>query len=342
MAETPISAKQPLELSVVIPVGERTDDIAALHADYREGLDACGVTYEMIYVLDGPRQEVRERLLELDEPPERVRIMQLAKPFGEATTLMTGFAAARGAKLMTLPAYFQVQSGELCKLLAASKEAEMVVARRWPRRGNAADRFRRAGFHRLLKLITGETFRDLGCCVRVLNRQVIEEINLYGDQHRLLPVLVARQGFRVLEIDVAQSQQDAFRGRYRVREYLHRVLDVLTVFFLIRFTKKPLRFFGTIGSATFAVGGVAAMVMVAQRLVLAQPLADRPALLLACLFIVLGVQLFALGLLGELIIFTHARELREYRVANIVERVSKDVAATRERAAEIPRRSGAG
>src|SRR5690606_663056 len=127
-----------------------------------------------------------------------------------------------------------------------------------------------------------------------------------------------------------------------VQEYLHRVLDVLTVFFLVRFTKKPLRFFGTIGSATFAVGGVAAAVMVAQRLAFAQPLADRPALLLACLFIVLGVQLFALGLLGELIIFTHARELREYRVANVVERVSKDSAASRDRAADAPRRTGAG
>lgn len=318
MAETPITAKQPLELSVVIPVGERTDDLAALHAEYRRGLDACGVSYEMIYVLDGSRAAVREALLALDEPPERVRILELAKAFGEATTLMTAFAAARGTKLMTLPAYFQVRSDELPKLLTASKEADMVVARRWPRRGNALERLRREAFHRLLRLITGERFRDLGCSVRVLNRQVIDEIDLYGDQHRLLPVLANRQGFRVLEVDVAQSPHDAFRGRYRLREYLHRVLDVLTVFFLVRFTKKPLRFFGTLGSATFAIGGVAAAVLIAQRLLLGQPLADRPALLLACLFIVLGVQLFALGLLGELIIFTHARNLKDYQVAEII------------------------
>src|SRR5690606_13870338 len=197
----------------------------------------------------------------------------------------------------------------------------------------------REAFHRLLRLITGERFRDLGCSVRVLNRQVIDEIDLYGDQHRLLPVLANRQGFRVLEVDVAQSPHDAFRGRYRLREYLHRVLDVLTVFFLVRFTKKPLRFFGTLGSATFAIGGVAAAVLIAQRLLLGQPLADRPALLLACLFIVLGVQLFALGLLGELIIFTHARQLKEYRVANLVEAVAKDPVPGRERGTEAPRRT---
>src|SRR5690606_22007400 len=121
-----------------------------------------------------------------------------------------------------------------------------------------------------------------------------------------------------------------------------RVLDVLTVFFLVRFTKKPLRFFGTIGSVTFSVGGIAAVVMVAQRLLMAQPLADRPALLLACLFVVLDVQLFALGLLGELSIFTHARELPAYRVANIGERVSQAAAAARERAADVPRRTGSG
>src|SRR5690606_27486643 len=150
-----------------------------------------------------------------------------------------------------------------------------------------------------------------GCGARVMSRRVVQEITIYGDQHRLLPVLAAQQGFAVREVDVAQSPRDEFRGRYRLREYLHRLLDLFTVFFLTRFTKKPLRFFGMSGRGTFTLGGLMLAVLVVQRLVFEQPLADRPALLLSCLLLVLGVQLFALGLLGELIIFTHAKDLKE-------------------------------
>jgi hypothetical protein len=148
---------------------------------------------------------------------------------------------------------------------------------------------------------------------------VAEDMSIYGDQHRLLPVLAARQGFSVLEIEVAQSPRDRFRGRYRLREYLHRVLDVFTVFFLARFTKKPLRFFGMVGVLTCGLGAAMIAVLVAQRLLFDMPLADRPALLLGSLLLVLGVQLFALGLLGELIIFSHAKDVKDYKVAHIIE-----------------------
>jgi len=311
-----------VELSVVVPVGKRVDDLEALHHDYRRGLDRCGLTYEMIYVLDGNRDEGRklERLREGGEP---IEIVKLGRSFGEATALMVGFANADGARLMTLPAYFQVDANEFPKLVAAAADVDLVVAHRWPRRGGRIETWRRNGFHALLRAITRQSFNDLGCSVRIMSRRVANEITIYGDQHRLLPVLAAQQGFAVREIEVAQSLQDEFRGHYRPREYLHRLLDLFTVFFLTRFTKKPLRFFGMIGSATFAVGALFVAVLVVQRMLFDMPLADRPALLLSCLLLVLGVQLFALGLLGELIIFTHAKDLKEYKVADIIDARSR-------------------
>ncbi len=308
-----------VELSVVVPVVDRVDDLEALHADYRRGVEACGVSYEILYVLDGARAAARRVLMALRDAGEPIKIVQLGKSFGEATALMVGFANSSGARLMTLPAYFQIEAEEIPKLLRAAEDADLVIARRWPRRVKGLDGLRRRGFHGLLRLITRETFNDLGCAARALNRRVAEEITIYGEQHRLLPVLAAKQGFRVREVDLRQSQRDDFKGRYRLREYVHRFLDVLTVFFLVRFTKKPLRFFGMIGSVTFGVGALVVAVLLVQRLVFAQPLGDRPALLLACLFVVLGVQLFALGLLGELIIFTHAKDLKDYRVADIID-----------------------
>ena len=156
-----------------------------------------------------------------------------------------------------------------------------------------------------------------------------DEIPLYGDQHRFLPALARQRGFRIAEVELRQSEKDMFRGRYRVREYLHRLLDILTVFFLVRFTKKPLRFFGTLGFIAASVGALFTLVLVVQRLFFDMPLADRPALLLASLLIVLGVQTFALGLIGELIIFTHASAMKEYTIRRVIQSESRPSSESR-------------
>jgi hypothetical protein len=132
-------------------------------------------------------------------------------------------------------------------------------------------------------------------------------------------VLADRQGFKVREIDVPQSRDDRNTRIYGPRSYAQGFLDIFTVFFLVRFTKRPLRFFGMIGVVTFGIGLVAMLAMIFQRLVLDTPLADRPAFLVATLFIVLGLQVFALGLLGELIIFVHAGQTKDYKVDRVIQ-----------------------
>jgi hypothetical protein len=173
-------------------------------------------------------------------------------------------------------------------------------------------------FHRLIATGGGQRFNDLGCGARAMKRRVLEEISLYGDQHRFLPVLAGRQGFRIVEVDLAQSPLDRYDQGYPPREYAHRVLDIFTVFFLVRFTKKPLRFFGMVGASTFVIGALLVAYLAIDRLVFYHALADRPALLLSSLLVVLGMQLFALGLLGELIIFTHARDIKDYQVDEVI------------------------
>lgn len=306
------------DISVIVPVTLRHDDVAALFAAYREALDDLGRSYEIIYVLDGPKPDVLDELQKLRAAGHRLEIAQLARTFGEATALAAGFEISRGALILTLPAYFQVDTRALRALLDAKNDHHMVVAHRWPRRGSAFDKLRRGLFHRLIQSVTGTKYRDLGCGVRLLDRQVLEEISLYGDQHRLLPVLVERNGFRVREVDLPQSDRDEFRGRYSFRHMIGRILDVFTIFFLVRFTKKPLRFFGGVGGTMCVFGGVYLLVLIVQRLFFGQPLADRPALLLSSLLVVLGIQIVGLGLLGELIIFSHARDIKEYRVERIV------------------------
>lgn len=305
-------------LSVIVPVGSRYDDVRAVLNAYREALDGLGLAYELVYVLDGSRSEVLDVLLEAQLEDVKLEILQLARPFGEATAIVAGFEVCRAPLILTLPAYFQVDPAEIGRMITEKGDHHMVVAHRWPRYGTRFDKLRRRAFHAMLAKVTGQRFRDLGCGVRLFDRDILEEISVYGDQHRFLPLIVERNGFRVLELDVRQSTQDAFRGRYGFREYVRRTLDIFTVFFLTRFTKKPLRFFGMIGSIVFLAGAVALLELIVERLFFGQPLADRPALLLSSLLLVLGIQIGALGLLGELIIFTHARSMKEYRVERVV------------------------
>ena len=119
-----------------------------------------------------------------------------------------------------------------------------------------------------------------------------------ADQHRFLAVLADRQGFVVREVDLQQSPKDRFEGVYGPREYARSLLDIFTIFFLVRFTKKPLRFFGMVGATVLIIGTLLMLYLIGDRLIFSVGLANRPALLLSSLLVVLGLQLFALGLLG--------------------------------------------
>jgi glycosyltransferase involved in cell wall biosynthesis len=313
---TKINSKLP-SYSAIIPVCHRVDDLVPLVAEYNSAFASTGESYEIIVVLDGQREQWRDKLAAQSRDIEQLRVIELSREFGESSALAAGFDMAQGNTIVTLPAYYQIDPQEITRLIEASRDGdEMLIAVR-PRSGASFDKIRRRAFHALFRFTSGMSFQDLGCGVRLLKREVAEEIPLYGDQHRFFPALARRRGFRVKEVDLKQSKQDMFHGHYRIREYLHRFLDILTVFFLVRFTKKPLRFFGTVGFLAASLGGVITAILVVQRIFLGMPLADRPALLLGSLMLVLGVQTFALGLIGELVIFTHGRNMKEYTIRNV-------------------------
>lgn len=308
-----------IKVSAIVPVSDRYEESDSLARDYLEALKETGRDFELVFVLDGRHSHLDDLLVELAETDCRLRVIQLAKSFGEAPALSAGIENTEGDIVLTLPAYYQVNVAEIGRLLAELDQCDMAIAVRWPR--VAASRFevfRRKAFHWLVSSVIGISFNDLGCSVRAFKRDVANEVPIYGDQHRFIPLLARRRGFRVREVQLQQSDKDRFSKGYGPKIYLQRFLDIFTVVFLVRFTKKPLRFFGMIGSITFFLGAVFLAYVVIQRLFFGVDLADRPALLLSSLLVVLGLQIFALGLLGELIIFTHARELKEYTIERIV------------------------
>jgi glycosyltransferase involved in cell wall biosynthesis len=266
-------------VSIIIPVGGRCGDARKLYRDYRAGLAALAVPVEIVFVLDGPRPTFAAQLEELLARGEQFTVIALARSFGGAAALMAGVERASGDAILTLPAYDQIEPADIPKLVAALDTADVAVAVRSPRAAGPFDRLRRATFHRLVSWLIGPQFHDLGCGARAVRRQVFEDLEVYGDQHRFLPVLAERLGFRVVEIPVRQSAQDRFPHVYRPREYMRYVLDLFSTFFLVRFTKRPLRFFGMVGATTFGVGVLALAYLCIERLIFNEPLADRPALL---------------------------------------------------------------
>jgi glycosyltransferase involved in cell wall biosynthesis len=321
-------------LSIVVPIGARRSNLRTLYAQYKAGVEQTGLPHEFIFVLDGSHADAVVQLEQLLSEGEDFTVVNLTRSFGEAAALMAGFEYSSGEAIVTLPAYAQIDPVDIRKLVAALATADMAVGRRWPRYGNFIDRVRRDAFHGLLRLVTGSRFNDLGCGARAMRRRVFEEIDLYGDQHRFVAILALRLGFRVCEVPLRQSKDDRFDRIYRPRQYAHHVLDLFSIFFLVRFTKKPLRFFGMMGAGVFSIGVLVLAYISAQRLFLDERLSDRPALLLATLLVVLGMQFFALGLLGELIIFTHARDLKDYRVEEVIQYADAESGAPDDGAAE--------
>jgi glycosyltransferase involved in cell wall biosynthesis len=303
----------PRLVSVVVPVVERADDLLALYRAFAGELDRRGESHEFLFVFDGGFVPPAE-LVALSQEDPSIRLFAFARTFGETAALRLGIERSRGELIVTLPAYFQVQPEGIGPLLdAVDSGADVVVASRSPRVDSWLNRLQSHAFHRMLGSVTDRRFHDIACGVRVMRRPVAETLPLYGDLHRFIPALALREGHRVEEVPVAQHPNDARTRVYGPGVYLRRLLDVAAFFFLAKFTEKPLRFFGLVGSVFFALGALTGVVLLAERLA-GQGIANRPLLLLAVLLIALGVQLIGLGLVGEIIVHLRSPHRRAYRV----------------------------
>jgi glycosyltransferase involved in cell wall biosynthesis len=307
------------KLSVVIPISERYDDLREIYLQYAREILSSGLAHEFIFVVDGPDRGALATLQGLKKEHPAILVVTLGRWFGEATALAAGFEVAKGEMIITLPAYFQVEPSEIQRLLKefVEREQDLVIAWRYPRIDSLFNRFQSRVFHGLIRLLIGTNYQDISSGLRVMKRKVAQEIRLYGDLHRFLPLLAHQRGFKIAEVPVQQSPHDAKKRIYGPGVYLRRLLDILTLFFLYKFTRKPLRFFGLVGSGVFCAGAILTAYLGIDR-ILGVPLASRPLLILGVLWMVFGVQLFSIGLLGEIIIFTHARDLKEYHTEQIV------------------------
>jgi CTP:molybdopterin cytidylyltransferase MocA len=297
-----------VDLSVVCPVGKHVFDLPTVHREFDEALSETGRSVEFVYVVDGQRTFAAASVGDLRESRFPVRVFTTARGFGEATALQYGFERARGRFILTIADRPQIDAATARDVLDRLERGhEVVVTRREPRTDAWPNRLQSRVFHALVRRLVGHDFRDLSCGLRGFTAEAARRLELYGDQHRFIPVIAARLGYRVLEIP---GRQHAENTALRLRApglYASRLLDVLNIYFLTRFTRRPLRFFGMIGAIVGGVGFAISAWLAAERLLGFSGLAERPLLLLGVLLIVVGVQVVSIGLLAEIIIFLSAR-----------------------------------
>ncbi len=303
-----LPTREDIDISVVCAPEEAVGDLAAIHREFREQLLRTGLRAEFLYVLNGPYPAAEESLSRIEEDRFEVSVLRMARGFDEAAALQHAFDQARGRYVLTIPDRMQIDPGVVPEILSIlDNGTDVVVTRREPRRDPWPNRLQSKVFHFLARRVYGQRFADMTCGLRGLTAEAARKLELYGDLHRFIPVLAASKGFRVVEIPGAQRDEDTGLRLFHPGIYARRLLDILHLYFLTRFTRKPLRFFGLIGMSLGGIGFLISVALAYARIFLGVPLANRPLLILGVLLIVLGVQITSIGLLGEIIIFLAPR-----------------------------------
>ena len=318
-------------ISLVIPVYNEADSLAPLLAEIDVALNPLAQPYEVVFVDDGSTDRSFAVMEELAAASSAVRIVKMRRNFGKAAALAHGFAAVRGEAVVTLDGDRQDDPAEIPKLLAALDAGhDLVSGWKQSRRDPISKTLPSRLFNWTVRKTTGIPLHDFNCGLKAYRREVVDNIAVYGELHRYIPVVAAQQGFRVTEEKVAHRRRMSGKSKYGWQRYLRGYLDLLTVLFLGRFQSRPQHLFGGMGTAIIAAGVIIEGYLGFDKIALGHAIGQRPLLLLGALLIIVGIQLLSLGLLSELVAYRSAREgLEPYQVERMVdgETARADVAA---------------
>lgn len=302
------------QVCVLVPVTLPRFPLDELYEEYSAPLKDEGIDFEFVYVLDGPAPDLVEPLRRLQKAREPIRIVVSGNAPTESALAHAARDHTASPILVTLPSYPRVEAGALVILVRALGDGvDLVAGARINRALPLANRIQRTLFHFLLGKMVGGRFADIASGVRAMRRSVLEELDLYGDFFRFIPMLALRDGFRVLEVPVNAHPEDRRTRIYSPGIYVRRLVDLVGLMLLVRFTYKPLRFFGLVGSAIAGSGGVILLVLLYEKLG-GRGISDRPMLLLGVLLVVLGLQALALGLVGEIVVHHSVSKRPTYRL----------------------------
>jgi len=298
-------------ISVIIPVYNEERTIAPLFDRLSKVIR--GKTYEILFIDDGSRDGTVQEIEKLHKTNKNVRLLCFSRNYGKAAALQAGFDNAKGDVLITMDGDMQDIPEEIPKFLAAIKHADMVVGWRYYREDKATKRLASLVFNSLSGIITGLRIHDANCGFKALRKEAAKNLDVYGEMHRYLPALAYVKGYKVSEIKIRHAARLYGRSKYGLSRMWKGFFDLLTVKFLASFAKRPFHFFGGFGILSFLLGFVIGAWLFALWLLTGTIGGHTPAAVLSMLLVILGVQLISLGLIGEMIAASRARE-RAYEI----------------------------
>ncbi len=291
-----------MKLSIVLPVYNEKDNIEPLYKELRGELEALSLSYEVIAVNDGSRDQSAAVLDVLAARDKHFKVIHLSKNYGQTAALSAGLDASSGDVLIPMDADLQNDPHDISRFLEKLEEGYDVVAGwRKKRRDNFLRRFPSVLANRLISFITGVRLHDYGCTMKAYRRDVIKDVRFYGEMHRFMPVYVSWHGAKITEMVVNHRPRTRGVSKYGISRTFRVILDLLTVKFLMSYLTRPMHFFGWAGFASFFLGflsGAAAILYKFNGINFNR----TPLPLLVVFFLIMGVQFILMGILAEILI----------------------------------------
>lgn len=312
-------------ISVIIPAFSEEESIPHLYANLKNVLNNVAPgSHEIIFIDDGSYDKTLDNMKALYDSDTCVRVFSHRKNFGKAQALATGFFHARGKYIFTLDADMQDDPDEIPRFIEKlDGGSDLVIG--W--KAKRHDPFIKVVTSRFFNWINSVIFdlrlHDINCGFKAYKREVIEEIELYGELHRYIPIIAHSRGFRIEEIKVKHHQRKFGRTKYNWKRFFAGFFDLLTSIVITKFAKKPLHFFGSIGSF-FVFFGFIICAKLTWEWFHHKWIGDRPLLILGVLLLILGMQITMIGLVGEIVINREERKVVRLPLRKCYSRLPED------------------
>ena len=312
------------DLSIVIPVYNEAESLPTLADEIRAAMEAAELTFEVWLVDDGSTDTSWAVIDSLHRADGRFAGVEFRRNYGKSAALAAGFERAQGRFVATLDADLQDDPAELPEMVQRLKAGADLVSG-WKRKRNDPweKRIPSKFFNRVTRWMSGIKLNDFNSGIKAYRSEAVKSVRVYGEMHRYIPLLAKWEGYDRIEEQVV-NHRPRIHGetKFGFERYLRGFLDLITVFFLTRFARRPMLFFGSLGTISFLAGFIALAYLTVVKLVYGVGIGGRPMLFLGVMLILLGAQSFLAGLLGEMIVRPEMEDVSRYDVRDTLEPVA--------------------
>lgn len=302
-----------MKISIIIPFYNESGNLKNLFFEIRDALKNK-FFYEIIFINDGSIDNGQTELSTILRETNNTFLINHRKRFGKGKALKTGFEKSNGDIIVFLDADLQNNPQDIPSLVDKVFQGyDFVNGWRKNRLDQKDKTLPSSIFNRILKFTFKSKFSDINCGLKVMKRQVLEDIPLYGDNYRFLPILAEKEGFKTMELPVDHRKRLVGKSKYGTIRLFFGLIDTLTTYFIYRFSEKPLHFFGSVGGIFLIFGLGISIYLSIERIFFGELLYKRPLLLFAILLIIVGIQIINTGIIGELIVYLRQKRDQSYK-----------------------------